>query len=405
MSAVLFLDLDRFKIVNDSLGHDTGDALLKQVAERLQRCLRPGDTIARLGGDEFTVLMEDIHGAGDAIAIAERIATGLQAPFLLRGQEIVTTTSVGIALTDPQTTTAENVVEPPSAESILRDADVAMYRAKNYGKARYEVFNTGMNDHAIERLALETDLWQAITRNEFRVYYQPKIDLQTQKIAGFEALARWQSPSRGLVLPQIFIGLAEEIGLISTIGEWVLRTASHQARLWQESGALEMSVNLSGRQLQQPSLVEIVRDILAETQLPPHLLNIEVTENVLMEDADSAAKMLRTFKNMGVHLSIDDFGTGYSSLSYLRRFPFDILKVDRSFVKNLGINDDDTAIVRAVISLADSLGLGVVAEGVESLEQAVLLRDMGCGQAQGYYFARPLPTDSTTFLLDRFRTQ
>ncbi|HEX8550298.1 MAG TPA: EAL domain-containing protein [Abditibacteriaceae bacterium] len=405
INAVLFLDLDRFKIVNDSLGHDTGDALLQQVAERLLRCLRPGDTVARLGGDEFTILMEDIHGVNDAIAVAERIASELQVPFMLRGQEIVTTTSIGIALTGSLAATPPETEEEATAESILRDADVAMYRAKNYGKARYEVFNAGMNAHAVERLALETDLWQAVTRNELQVFYQPKIDLQTQSIIGFEALVRWQSPSRGMVLPQVFIGIAEEIGLINTIGEWVLQTACRQARVWQESAPLEISVNLSGRQLQQPNLVEIVRDILQETQLPPHLLNLEVTESVLMEDAESAAKMLRTLKELGICLSIDDFGTGYSSLSYLRRFPFDVLKIDRSFVQNLGTDPDDTAIVKAVISLANSLGLEVVAEGVEQLEQAVLLREMGCGQAQGYYYARPLASDSTSFLLNRFRPQ
>jgi diguanylate cyclase (GGDEF)-like protein/PAS domain S-box-containing protein len=396
--AVLFLDLDRFKIINDSLGHEVGDQLLQAVAERLISCLRPDDTVARLGGDEFTILMESIGGVDDAVLVAERIADALQQPFTLNGQEVFMTTSVGIAV---------SYDGGDSPEDLLRDADVAMYRAKIKGRAQHEVFDPDMNARAMERLTLETDLWQAIGRGELRVHYQPKMDLRSGQIVGVEALVRWQHPQHGLVPPGDFISLAEETGIILNIGQWVLREACLQACRWveQELSAtpLQMSVNLSVRQLQQPNLADEVAAVLAETGLAPHLLKLEITESVIMGDAEHTIAMLRDLKALGVHLAIDDFGTGYSSLSYLRRFPMTTLKIDRSFISNLGVDREDTEIVRAIISLAQTLGLNVTAEGVETAAQMEQLQALGCDWGQGYFFSRPLATDAMNALLTHHR--
>ena len=394
-TAILFLDLDRFKIVNDSLGHDVGDQLLKTVAERLQGSLRPGDTAARLGGDEFTVLLEDVSDVNAAIHVAERIAMELQAPLTLNGQEVFATTSIGITISGDGTDTPDD---------LLRDADVAMYRAKSKGRSQYEVFDPEMNARALERLNLETDLWQAVERGELRVYYQPKVRLETGTICGFEALVRWQHPRHGLVSPADFIPLAEETGVILPIGNWVLREACRQARVWQDtrpdSEPLQMAVNLSARQLSQPNLTESVALILEETGLDPHRLKLEITESVVMGDAESSIRTLRELKALGVQLAIDDFGTGYSSLSYLRRFPVDTLKIDRSFINNLGSNVEDTEIVRAIISLAQTLKLEVTAEGIETQAQATELAGLSCDWGQGYHFARPLPADAISALLE-----
>ncbi len=393
-TAILFLDLDRFKVVNDSLGHDVGDQLLKTVAARLEASLRPGDTAARLGGDEFTVLLEDVADVGDAIHVAERIALELQAPLSLNGQEVFATTSIGITIS------GEGQSAP---DDLLRDADVAMYRAKSKGRAQYEVFDPEMNARALERLHLETDLWQAVERGELRVFYQPKVRLDTQEIVGLEALVRWEHPRHGLVSPADFIPLAEETGVILPIGHWVLREACRQARVWQDvrpdAEPLQMAVNLSARQLGQSDLTQCIADVLKETGLAPRHLKLEITESVVMGDAETSIRTLRELKNLGVQLAIDDFGTGYSSLSYLRRFPVDTLKIDRSFINNLGSDIEDTEIVRAIISLAQALKLEVTAEGIETAAQALELAELHCDWGQGYHFARPMPADAISVLL------
>lgn len=396
MLAVLFLDLDRFKVINDSLGHDVGDQLLQAVTARLMTCLRTDDTVARLGGDEFTILMEDISEVEVAVLVAERIAEELQQPFLLKGQEVFVTTSIGITISE----SADS-----SPDDLLRDADVAMYRAKTNGRAQYEVFDPDMNARAMERLTLETDLWQALRRGELCLHYQPKVDLNTQRIKGVEALVRWQHPVHGLVLPNDFIPLAEETNMILSIGQWVLREACLQACRWKEqlSGyePLQMSVNLSVRQLQQPRLAEEVAGILKETGLPPHLLKLEITESGVMSDAEHTIATLRDLKALGVELAIDDFGTGYSSLSYLRRFPVSTLKIDRSFIRNLGSDREDTEIVRAIINLAQTLGLQVTAEGIETPAQAEELKIMACDWGQGFFFSKPVTADTLSALLDQ----
>lgn len=398
--AVLFLDLDRFKVVNDSLGHDMGDKLLVAVGERLLGCIRAGDTVARRGGDEFTVLLEDVADVNDATIVAERIIKALEEPVSLGGQEVYAAASIGIVLSRP----GRGRRGPKAyAEELLRDADVAMYRAKSKGKARYEVHDPSMHNRAIERLVLETDLRRAIERQEFRVYYQPKLRIENGSVEDLEALVRWQHPKRGLTSPLDFIPLAEETGLIIPLGQLVLAEACRQARAWQERNGvdqpLRMCVNLSARQFQQANLVDQVAQVLETAHLDPRLLELEITESVIMEDAQSTIGTLRALKCLGVRLAVDDFGTGYSSLSYLRRFPVDCLKIDRSFVGGLGRNAEDTAIVGAIVRLGHALGLEVTAEGVETAAQMEQLRTLGCDLAQGFYFAKPLPTRETSILL------
>jgi diguanylate cyclase (GGDEF)-like protein/PAS domain S-box-containing protein len=392
--AVLFLDLDRFKVVNDSLGHMIGDQLLVAIARRLEACIRPSDTLARLGGDEFTILLEDIKSPKDAIQVAKRINQALANPFDLNGHEVFTNTSIGIALS------TLNYSHP---EELLRDADAAMYRAKELGKGRYALFDEQMYKQALARLQLETDLRKAIERQEFRVHYQPILSLTTGRLVGFEALLRWHHPEQGLILPGQFIPLAEETGLIVPIGKWVLERACQQMRTWQEQfsslSLFTMSVNLSSKQLQEPNLVEQITQILHETGLAHRCLKLEIIENLLMEDATVAAVILRGLEAEGIQLSIDDFGTGHSSLSYLHRFPLHTLKIDRSFISGFASKTGDTEIVRAIISLAHVLGMDVVAEGIETAEQAAQLRALGCELGQGYFFSRPLDSESTTALL------
>jgi diguanylate cyclase (GGDEF)-like protein/PAS domain S-box-containing protein len=392
--AVLFLDLDRFKVVNDSLGHDVGDQLLAAVGSLLRGCVRRGDTVARLGGDEFTILLEDVATVADAAHVAERIMAAMQGPFQLAGQEICVSASIGIALSGGHATTPED---------LLRDADAALYRSKNRGKARYEVFDASMQAHALERLQLENDLRHAIERGDLRVYYQPIVSLGSGHVVGAEALLRWQHPEHGFVPPGQFIPLAEESSLILPLSRWVLAEACRQAAAWQrrypDAPPITVGVNLSVRQFQHPALVDEVAAVLRETGLDPHCLSLEITESMMMETAEGTSVILRRLKELGVKLAIDDFGTGYSSLGYLKRFPVDMLKIDRTFVAGLGRDPEDSAIVHAVIRLAHTLGLEVTAEGIETADQADNLRATGCELGQGYLFARPLPADAVEAVL------
>ncbi|HEY7041800.1 MAG TPA: EAL domain-containing protein [Methylomirabilota bacterium] len=391
--AVLFLDLDRFKVVNDSLGHSVGDQLLVGVSQRLAACLRPEDTIARLGGDEFAILLEDVKDDRGPTSVADRLTAELQQPFKVEGREVIITVSIGIAMSTAKRMTPED---------ILRDADLAMYHAKGKGKARYEVFDKSMNAPAQERMDLELDLRNAVTRGEFTLHYQPVVELPTGRITEVEALVRWKHPQRGLLFPADFVGLSEETGLIVPLGRWVLHEACRQTRQWQLASAgtpLAISVNISARQLQQPGLVEEIDAVLRDTRLDPSTLRLEITETVVMHDAPATLAKLEALKALGVQLAIDDFGTGYSSLGYLKRFPVDTLKIDRSFVKGIGGNVEDSAIVRAVITVAKSLNLSVTAEGIETAEQLEHLRTLGCDHGQGYFFAKPLTSDRVPALL------
>lgn len=394
LRAVLFMDLDYFKIINDSLGHKAGDELLMVVAERLQACLRPCDTAARFGGDEFVVLLDGVAGVDDAIRVAERIVQALEKSIVLGEQQVFVSTSVGISLS------GDRGYHP---DTMLRNADMAMYEAKKEGKGRNKVFDPGMFVQALRRLELESDLRRAIEQEELRLYYQPKVLLDTGSITGMEALVRWEHPDRGLIRPGEFIPLAEETGLIVPLGRWVLRETCRRAREWgaQYPAALPlvMSVNISARQFQEPGLVLDITDILRETGLEPGHLQLEITESVVMEDTEYAAGLLRELKGLGVKLALDDFGTGYSSLALLRRFPLDDLKIDKEFVDGLVQNEQDVVIVQLVIDLAHALGMHVIAEGVETAEQLVRLREMGCDQAQGYYFWKSLPGEETAALL------
>lgn len=393
--AVLFLDLDGFKVINDSLGHKAGDQLLIAVSKRLQNCLRTEDIVARLGGDEFTILLQNLCHQKDGIIVAERIIEQLQTPFYLGGREIFISSSIGIAL---------NTTGYERSDDLMRNADAAMYEAKKRGKSRYTIFNPDMDSRAFERLQLSTDLRRAIERQEFRLYYQPVVQLESGKIIEVEALVRWQHPRIGLISPVKFVPLAEETGLILPIGEWVLRTACEQAQIWHlqhpTDPPLVVGVNLSPKQFQQPQLVDTIACILAETGLNPHHLKLEITESMMMEQGDATIATLYRLKNLGIRLAIDDFGTGFSALSYLKRFPVDTLKIDGSFIKGLGHNREDTAIVHAVIAFAKALHLSVTAEGVETAEQLAQLQVLGCDRGQGYYFSEAVSTDIFTYLID-----
>ena len=393
MFAVLFLDLDRFKNVNDSLGHTHGDLLLVAFAERLERTLRPIDTLARFGGDEFAILLSGMTDATDAVRVAQRIQDELSQPFMLDKNSAFATASIGIAFSSSGY---------DRADDILRDADIAMYRAKENGKARYEVFDQGMHARAVSRLQLESDLRQAIEQKEFCVYYQPIVSLQTGRLAGFEALVRWNHPSRGLVSPGDFIPVAEETGLIVPIGQWVLNEACAQVRRWQLDSpshrSLSLSVNLSARQVAQPNLLDRIKEAIEHSKLNPHCLKLEITESVVMENAEAAAQMFKQLRSLGVQLSIDDFGTGYSSLSYLHRFPLNYLKIDRSFVSRL-TTENDNAIVRTISTLARNLGMEVIAEGIETEEQYKELKILGCEYGQGFLFSRPVNHEGVIHLL------
>jgi diguanylate cyclase (GGDEF)-like protein len=393
--AVLFLDLDRFKVVNDSLGHASGDALLVEVASRINACLRAGDTAARLGGDEFTVLLEDVLDEDQAVEVAERIAEALRLPVMVEGREVFVSASIGIALNTPRG------IGP---DGVLRNADLALYRAKADGRARHAVFDPSMEMRALERLEVETDLRHALDRDELRVYFQPVVDLDTGTVNELEALVRWERPGYGIVSPMAFIPIAEETGLIVPIGQWVLEEACRWAQRWQSFSAphkpLIVSVNLSARQFQHPELLTDIKRALNQTGLNPRHLKLEITESVVMQDAPATIETLQALKAIGIRVAIDDFGTGYSSLSYLKRLPVDTLKIDRSFVNGLGDNAQDTAIVDSVLALARTLELSVTGEGVETQAQARHLRRLGCDRGQGFLYARPLPPSDMERLLE-----
>ncbi len=393
LSAVLFLDLDNFKIINDSLGHEEGDKLLRIIGHRLRECSRPADTTARLGGDEFAVLLEDIEGVGDAVRVARRITDELRAPFDLQGRALTVTSSVGIALSN-------TTYEQP--EDLLRDADVAMYQAKK-AKKTHEVFNPSMYIQALERLEIEEDLRRAIDENSLEVYYQPILRLDTTEIVGVEALLRLGDTEGGVLLPSEFIPIAEETGLIIPAGKWVLEEACRQAKDWNERyethSELKMCVNLSVRQFQHPGLLSSVGRALQKTGLKASNLHVEITESTMMDDEQYAKDILDKLKNLGLKVSIDDFGTGYSSLSYLRDLPADFLKIDQSFVHELEENAADAAITRLTIDLAHTLGLAAIAEGVERTGQLSKLQAMGCDLGQGYHFSKPLPAEAMEELL------
>ncbi|GAB4507503.1 MAG: hypothetical protein Tsb0026_03230 [Sulfuricaulis sp.] len=383
---VVFLDLDRFKYINDSLGHEKGDSLLREVAVRLSGAVRRGDTVARLSGDEFALVLADMGHVDDAIHVAQKILDVFHQPFRIAGHDLFVTASLGITLYP---------FDDRGAQELLRNADVAMYRAKESGKNNYQFYVAEMSAKVTERLTLENDLRHALERGEFSLNYQPIADCQSGKTVGMEALLRWKHPERGMISPALFIPLAEETGYIISIGEWVLRTACEQCRRWQKMGfsSLYVAVNLSSRQFHQKDLPASIYHILQETGLPPASLGLELTEGLVMQQAEASVNTLRELKAMDIRISIDDFGTGYSSLSYLKRFPIDVLKIDQSFVRDIPKDEDDAAIASTIITMAHSLGLKVVAEGVETAAQLNFMREHQCDAMQGYFFSKPLPAD------------
>jgi diguanylate cyclase (GGDEF)-like protein/PAS domain S-box-containing protein len=391
---VLFFDLDRFKHVNDSLGHAVGDELLSQIAVRLNSCLRPGDTLARLGGDEFGIVLNDIDGPTDAIYVVERLQEALSQQIEIEAHTIHTSASIGIAISSELYNTSDEIV---------RDADIAMYRAKNSGHATYAVFDTSMHDQAMLQHRMETDLRRALERAEFDVYYQPIIEMSSGRVQGFEALLRWQHPSRGLVMPDDFIGLVEETTLVVPIGWWVIERACHQLATWQKlfpvNPPLAMSVNVSGKLFFTDDMAKRLAVLIEDCNIPRGSLRLEITERVVMDHEDLVLNALSDLRDIGVELHIDDFGTGYSSLSYLQRFKYDSLKIDRSFVSTTSEKIDSSAIVEAIIKLGSTLGMKVIAEGVETQEQLNQLRAMNCPEAQGFLFSEPLHHDTVSDFL------
>ena len=401
-AAVMFLDLDRFKMVNDSVGHAEGDQLLREVAEKISGVVREGDTVARVGGDEFTILLPTIERMQDAVLIADRILKALADPFTLAGKEFLVSGSIGITIIPD---------DGDDADSLLRNADIAMYRAKEQGRNQYQLYAPHMNEVIVERIAFEASLRHAIDQNEFILHYQPQFDVQTMEVTGVEALVRWRRADGTIMPPAQFIPLAEETGLIIPLGQWVLRNACEQARAWQDAGLppARVAVNMSAREFQSPDLATHIQSVLEETGLDPSLLQVEITEGVAMEHADLAIGTLRQLKRMGVQLALDDFGIGYSSLAYLKRFPIDVLKIDCSFVRNVGTDPADTALVGAIITMAHSMGIRVIAEGVESVDQLEFLRDprivsvtargAGCDEFQGFLVSRPVEASEVEPLL------
>lgn len=393
--AVMFIDLDRFKNINDSLGHEAGDRLLQTVAKRIRTCLREADTVSRLGGDEFVIVLPEVHGSHDVSLVASKILETLSEPYHLQGQDLHVSASIGVALF-PE--------DGEDADTLMRNADAAMYHAKDSGRANYQFFTEHMNLSAQSRLTLEAELRRALDRSELTLAYQPIYALANGRLVGAEALLRWRHPERGLVAPGEFISVAEDSGLIHAIGEDVLRAACVQARLWQDKGlAIQLSVNVSVHQLRRRAFLDQLRSILASTSVDPRLLELEITESLIVEDASEALKTLKTLDELGVRLAIDDFGTGYSGLSYLKRFPIDTVKIDQSFIRDIGVDADDAAIVRAIVAMARSLKLSVVAEGVETGEQLAFLSSLGCDYAQGYFLGRPTDAAAMTSLIEESR--
>ncbi|MGB8954486.1 MAG: EAL domain-containing protein, partial [Tumebacillaceae bacterium] len=390
--AVMFIDLDRFKLINDTLGHQQGDQLLKEVAKRLYEIVGEQDVVSRMGGDEFTVILQDIEQIQDAAKVAEQILQSFaNTPFQLSGQEYFLSPSIGIAIYPEDGT---------EIEELMKNADTAMYRAKEHSN-NYQLYTSTMNAQAQRRLALENDMRKALEREEFVVYYQPKVHIASGRVIGMEALVRWQHPTRGLVPPLEFIPLAEENGLIVPLGEWVLRAACEQSQEWIKNGItpMRLSVNLSARQFQQHNLPAVVDGILKETRLPAQYLELEITESITMHDVNKAIATMHDLKQLGIHISIDDFGTGYSSLNYLRMFPIQTLKIDKSFVHDISDDPDDAAIAASIIAMAHSLKLNVIAEGVETTEQLDFLRERNCDEMQGYLFSGPVPASDFEKLL------
>ncbi|MBR0568118.1 EAL domain-containing protein [Azoarcus sp. L1K30] len=394
--ALLFLDLDRFKYVNDSLGHQAGDLLLQAVSRRFMSCVRADDTVARTGGDEFVILLPSLHDRGRVVEVASRILAALRDPFDIRGQRLTISPSIGIAIYPD---------DGADAETLIKHADAAMYQAKEAGRNAYRFFDQQLSRRASERLMIENELRLALERKEFVLYYQPQLDVASGEITGMEALLRWQHPERGLVPPDAFIPIAEDSGLIVPIGDWVLRTACAQAHAWRVSGLIEVpvAVNLSARQFDQPDLPAQIASVLQATGLPTHCLELELTESLVMRDPERSSDTLSRCKALGVSIAVDDFGTGYSSLAYLRRFPINRLKIDRSFIKDIVDEPDDAAIAQTIIAMAHSLRLSVVAEGVERLDQLRLLQHWQCDMYQGFLSSRPLPGDALTALLKGMR--
>lgn len=394
---VIFLGLDRFKMINASIGHKSGDQILMMTVKRLKDCLRLSDQVARVGGDQFALLLQEMRKVPDVISVAERVRQELKLPFKIDNQEIFTTVSLGIAF--------KQVDSPQKSEDLLHNAQTAMYRAKALGGDHLEVFAMDMQTQVVSRFQLEADLRQAIERQEFQLYYQPIVSLKTGIINGFEALIRWNSPERGFVSPGQFIPVAEETGLIIPLGKWIIEEACSQMYEWQrqftQESSLMISVNLSRKQFAQNDLITQIQQTLQETHLDPHCLKLEITESMVMNDVDSAIALLMSLKDLGIHLSMDDFGTGYSSLSYLHRFPLDTLKVDQSFVRRMEKDTEEDAIVRTIVMLGHNLGMDVIAEGIETAEQLAILRKLGCEYGQGYFFAKPLPSDQATELLGK----
>ncbi len=393
----MLIDLDRFKVINDTLGHAIGDRLLQEVAQRLTGCLREGDTVARLGGDEFMLLLPGVEHTKSTIKIVQKILETFKSPFYFNDHELHITTSIGIALYPD---------DGEDAQTLLKNADTALHRAKEQGRNNYQFYTSTMNATALERLSLEGKLRHALEREEFVVYYQPQVSLSTGQIVGMEALVRWRHPDLGLIPPMKFIPLAEETGLIIPLGFWVLRTACAQNKAWQKAGypPLRVAVNLSTRLFKQQTFIQVVAQTLHETGLDPDYLELELTEGIIMENIETTITTLKELKKMGVHISVDDFGTGYSSLAYLKRFPIDTLKIDRSFVLDITTDPDDAMIAMLIINVAHHLKLRVIAEGVETKEQLAFLRSHGCDEIQGYLFSRPLPAEEFVRLLQERRT-
>jgi diguanylate cyclase (GGDEF)-like protein len=390
--AAMFLDLDRFKSINDTLGHSIGDQLLQGVAKRLKSILRQEDTFARWGGDEFIVLLPHLGESREAGCTAEQILTEFEQPFYIDSHELYISPSIGIAVFP---------VDGEDGETLVKHADTALYQAKQAGRNNFQFFDRALASSTPKILNLEKRLRQALEARQFILYYQPQIDLKTGKITGVEALLRWQDPGMGLVSPQIFMPVVEESGLIVPIGEWVLRAACLQNKQWQDQGLapITVAVNLSARQLRQPNLTAMIAKTLNETGLDPHYLELEITETTAVQDVELTKTVLEEIQRMGIKLSMDDFGTGYSSLSYLQQLPLDSLKIDRSFITDLGSNPKDAQIVRAIISMAHGLKLNVIAEGVETVEQLQFLQGLNCQEGQGYFFNRPLnPADAAVVL-------